>query len=438
MPTFQYQPLADLPAATIDAPSRAAAISTLRQRGILPVRIDEIGTNGSSAAAPAARSPHRAKPATTRSFSNPFADAADKRADTGDPSTTARGGGMSRADMASFMHELATAVGAGLPLVQALKVIARQGRKGRRLDMLRFLIHEVEHGRSLGDAAASWGKPFADLTINLIRAGEASGRMPEVLEQAATLLDSDLKLRRSLTAATVYPAMLLCLVVAAVTLIITFIVPTILKPVQGLITRSQLPAPTRVVLAIGDAFNSYWWLILGGAAALVLFYTRIIKDPAVRLSIDRAILAVPVLGRLIRDVAVARFTRTLGTLVGAGLPVLLSLRITKATLGNKAMERVIDDVAEGVSSGETIADPLERSGMFPPLLVQIIGLGERSGRLREMLGQAANAFESRTESSIKLFTSVLPPLLVILMAVVIGFVLAAVMLPMLELQELMQ
>jgi type II secretory pathway component PulF len=299
--------------------------------------------------------------------------------------------------------------------------------------MLGSVIDEVEHGRSLADAAASWGRPFSELTINLMRAGEASGRLSEVLSQAAELLDRDVKLRRSILAATLYPIILLCLLVIAVVIIVTVIVPRILAPIKS--QAMQLPFPTRVVQGVAEFFGGYWWAIMPGVAVAVFVAVRVYAQPGPRLSIDRALLGTPVLGRLLRDVAVARFTRTLGTLTSAGIGVLQALRITRGTLGNRAMELVIDDVCDQVAAGRTIADPMERSGYFPPMLVQIVNLGERSGKLDEMLNQAATAFEDRTETSVKLFTTALPPLLVVMLACVVGFVVLAILLPLLQFQE---
>jgi len=190
---------------------------------------------------------------------------------------------------------------------------------------------------------------------------------------------------------------------------------------------------TLVVAAL--TFGGWWWAVLLGIAGLLFLWNRLYANPPSRLAIDRILIQIPVVGRLIRDVAVSRFTRTLGTLVGSGLPVLQALRITKATLGNRALQAHIDVVADEVGSGATIADPLERSGQFPPLLVQIVGMGERTGKLDEMLLQAADAFEQRTEQAIKLFTQILPPLLICGLAVIVGFVLLAILLPLLELQE---
>jgi type IV pilus assembly protein PilC len=433
MPTFRFQPLganghASAHLAVIEAPDRAAAVRTLRMRGITPVALEPVG-DAAEPARPAAAGPVAAPPGATDTTR-----AAPGAAATG----LALAAGMSRADMAAFIRELATAVGAGLTLTQAMRTIARQGHSVRQREMLAFLIDRLEHGRSFGDAAQAWGRPFTDLTVALIRAGEASGRLEQVLDQAATLLDRDLKLRRAIVGATLYPMILGVLVSIAIVIVVTVIVPNILRPLAGTMKFSDLPLPTRIVSAVAGFVGAYWWLIVGAIVAALLVWPRIYRQPAWRLSIDRSLLAVPVLGRLLRDVAVARFTRTLGTLVSAGLPALTALRTTKATLGNRAMEQVVDSVCDQVAAGKTISEPLEQSGVFPPLLVQIVGVGERSGRLPQLLQQAADAMESRTEASIKVFTTVLPPLLVVTLALVVGFVVASILLPLLEMQKYIQ
>lgn len=416
MPTFQYQsPSANGTSngtAVIDAPDRATAVRLLLQRGITPTRVDEVAGSRRNDAPNV-----DGAAATPRSIRLPGTSA------------------MSRSEMASFIRELATAIEAGLPLIQALKTIGRSGRSPKQKAMLEHVIHQVEAGKSLAEACKSWGRPFTDLIVNLMHAGEASGRLGEVLDQAANLLDRDVKLRRSLLGATLYPLILTVLVTGAVITVVTWIVPQVLGPLAGQLKASDLPLPTRVVQGSAHFFAHYWWAVLLGTVGILISSSRIYATPGPRLKIDRTLLKIPVLGRLLRDVAVARFTRTLGTLISAGLPALTALRITKGTLGNKAMEREIDFVCDEVAHGKTIAEPMERSGYFPPLLVQIVGVGERSGRLPQMLNQAAGAFEDRTETSLKLFTTALPPVLVVILAGIVGFVVASILLPLLQLQE---
>jgi type II secretory pathway component PulF len=317
--------------------------------------------------------------------------------------------------------------------VLALRTLARQGRSERQKAMLHGIITEVERGRSLADAAAAQGKPFGDLIVNLIHAGEVSGRMGEVLQQTAELLDRDVKLRRSLLSATLYPMILGLLITGAVIIIVTVIVPRLLDNLAG--QMMTLPLPTRIVQGAAHFFEATWWYLLPGLVIGGFALVRLYRQPGPRLRIDRALISTPILGRLLKDVAVARFTRTLGTLTGAGIGVLQALRITRGTLNNRAMEMVIDDVCDQVAGGRTIADPLEQSGYFPPMLVQIVNLGERTGRLDELLKSAADAFDARTEQSLKLLTTALPPILVVIMASVVGFVVLAILLPLLEFQE---
>jgi type II secretory pathway component PulF len=441
MPTFEYQSLGPSPtagaAAVIDAPDRAAAVRLLRQQGITPTRVEEIER----------RSRRRGKKVQAASDAGAAGNAGGatfqfgKAPAAGASSTTRRmgaPGAMTKAEMASFIRELATAVMAGLPLVQALKTIARQGRSARQRAMLDHLILEVEHGKSLSDAARAWGRPFTELAISLIRAGEVSGRLGDVLEQAANLLDRETKLRRTLMAGLLYPGILAVLIAVAIVVITTVIVPRILAPLKGQMQNVPLPWPTLVVTGVAD-FVGHYWMFIGAAIVLSLLYiAKLYRTPSSRLAIDRGLLKTPLLGKVLRDVAVARFTRTLCTLVSAGLPALTALRATKATLGNKAMESVVEEVCDQVASGKTISEPMERSGYFPPLLTQIVGVGERSGRLPQMLGQAATVFEDRTETSIKVFTTVFPPMLVICAAMIVGFVITAILLPLLELQEHIQ
>lgn len=425
MPTFQYQTLASKSdGAVIDAPDRAAALRELRRQGITAVKVEQLSGI-------AARRRAREVENSVDAAPGAIGEAAGHSV-----RTVRRGRGMSRGDMATFVRELATAVQAGLPLVQALRTIARAMHAPGHKAVVERMIHSVEHGKSLAEAAEEIGRPFSELLISLIRAGEASGRLGEILDQAANLLDRDLKLRRTLISGLIYPAILLVLIVVAIGVIVGFIVPKIIAPFAGKLDPSKLPMPTRIVTAAGQFVGSYWWAIAAFGVLSYLTVVAMYRQPASRLSMDRFLLRVPMLGKVLRDIAVARFTRTLGTLVSSGLPALSALRITRATLGNKAMEQVVEEVCEQVASGKTISDPMERSGYFPGLLTQIIGLGERSGRLPQMLLQAANVFEERTESSLKVFTATFPPLMVMVAAAVIGFVMAAVLLPLIQLQDL--
>jgi type II secretory pathway component PulF len=318
--------------------------------------------------------------------------------------------------------------------MQALRVIRKQASHSAG-EVLDHFIHCVEAGDPLYKAAVEWGEPFDDLIVGMLRAADASGQMSIILHQLADLMDRSLELKRELLGAIIYPAIIAGLIGVSGIVLVTVLVPRLIEPLAG---QMELPWPTLLVMGFADFFFNWWIWILVGFGLLVFAWRSWISKPANRFRFDRTKLRTPILGRLLRDVAVARFTRTLGTLTSAGLPILDGLQITKDTLGNAALSEAIEGVEEQVSSGKPIADPLEKSGLFPPLLVQVVNLGERSGKLEEMLMHSATAFDRHVNASLKLFTKALPPLLLIVMASLACFILAAILLPLLELQSLVK
>jgi type II secretory pathway component PulF len=341
---------------------------------------------------------------------------------------------MSRLEMTSMIRELATAQEAGLPLMQALRVIRKQASTAS-VEVLDHFIQCVEAGDPLYKAAAEWGDPFDDLIVGMLRAADASGQMSVILHQLADLMDRSLELKRELLGAIIYPAIIAALIAISGIVLVTVLVPRLIEPLAG---QMELPWPTVLVMGFADFFFTWWIWIIVGFGLVIFAWKSWVSKPANRYRFDRTKLRTPILGRLLRDVAVARFTRTLGTLTSAGLPILDGLRITKDTLGNAALSEAIDAVEDQVSSGKSLADPLEKSGLFPPLLVQVVNLGERSGKLEEMLMHSATAFDRHVNASLKLFTKALPPLLLIVMASLACFILAAILLPLLELQSLVK
>ncbi len=396
MATYRYVAMGAAKAGTIEAGDRASALRSLTARGETPTTLEEVAEKRASGSLLLKRA-------------------------------------MSRGELGSFMNELATAVNAGLPLVPALRTIRDAGRADAQRQMIDGIIGSVEEGDALGEAVKDAGKPFDELTVALVSSGERAGRLGEVLNQCATLLDRETKLKRALLGALIYPLIILLLVVGAMIVVVTVIVPRVLQSVEGQL--EVLPLPTRVVQGIAEFFGGYWWAVLVGIALVAWAWTQIYRQPQARMNIDRTTLKIPVIGPLVRDVAVARFTRTLGTLVGAGIPVLQALSITRATLGNKALEEAVAAVGDKVSEGRTIAEPMAKSGHFPPLLVQLVAMGERTGRLDELLLSAATAFEEKTEQGIELLTKVLPPMLIIVLACMVAGIILAILLPLLEMQN---
>ncbi len=419
MATFRYQGLGQNSQGVIEAADRGEALRILDRKGIVPISLDAVG----SAKVP------RAAVIAASSTEVPFANLLQR-------SRSKRGGRPSipKPELASLIRELATALEAGLPLLQSLRTVRRQS-KGKALPViLDFMIEKVEAGVTLYQAAKEYGPPFDDMTVGMFRAADASGRNAEILHQLADLLDRTVELKREVVGATIYPLIVAAIIALSVIILVTFVLPKIMAPIlaQG---TGEIPLPTAMLLGLAGFMAAWWWVIALAIIAAYLAWKRWIAMPANRMLVDLTLLHVPVLGTLLRDVAVARFTRTLGTLVSAGIPILQALRIVRDTLGNAAMMAAIDDVQEQVTTGSSLADPLERSGLFPPLLVQIVNIGERSGRLEPMLMHAAAAFDRQVNTSLKIFMKALPPVLIVVMAVVAGFVLMAIMLPLLARQE---
>lgn len=414
MPSFRYQAFDTGGAPTagvIVAPDRATAVRQLQGRGETPVAL-EAGDAEEALA--------------SRESTGVVAPRAGLFRRSRRPS-------IARTEMATLVRELATALEAGLPLLQGLKTVRRQAHGDRLPVILDFLIERVEAGQPLYTAAKEYGPPFDEMVVGMMKAADASGRMAEILHQLADLLERQVELRRELVGATVYPMIVAGLIGLSIVVLVTFVLPRIMQPI--LAAGRELPLPTQVLLGFADFVRGWWLAVILGTFAALWLWRRWVSVPANRFVVDGYLLKAPLLGRLLRDVAVARFTRTLGTLVSAGIPILQALRIVRDTLGNTVLMEAIDRVQDKVTTGQSLADPLERCGHFPPLLVQIVNIGERSGRLETMLLHAASAFDRQVNTSIKLFTKSLPPVLLIVMATVAAFVLLAILLPLLEMQS---
>lgn len=408
MPSFRYECLdenGNNVAGTISAPTRLVAMQRIRAKGRIPTSLqtsEEPKLNTSSA---------------------------EKSIEA----NVARGPTISRDELANLIRELATAIEAGLPLMQALVTVRRQAAGRKQEIILDFLIERVEAGRPMHEACEEYGLPFDNMIVGMLRASDASGRTHEVLHQLADLLERSVELRRELIGAIVYPAIVAFLIAISVTIFVTFLLPKLMKPLED--SGVPLPWPTRFLLSIANFTATWWWAIALIILASIFIWRAWSSIKANQRTIDGTLLRIPVLGRLLRDVAVARFTRTLGTLVSAGIPILTALKIVRDTLGNTVLMDAIDEVQDRVATGGSLATPLERCGYFPPLLVQIVNIGERSGRLETMLLHAAGAFDRQVDNSLKLLTKALPPLLLMVMAVIAAFVLTAILLPLMDMQQ---
>ena len=333
---------------------------------------------------------------------------------------------------ASMLEQLATALQSGLPLLVALRAAEKQADNRALRAMLGDLATRVQSGESLSAAMASQEGNFSKLQISMIRVGETAGLLDSVMVYLADLAVREMEIREKIRSAAAYPLFVLGLAFVSVLIILTWILPQILETVTE--SGALLPLPTQILLGVTSVLRTWWWLLLIGIVLLSWGFGYWLSKPEGRLAFDTFKLKVPVLGTALRRIAVTRFARTLGTLSKAGVQILEALNVLRDTLGNEALARKIDEVAASITQGESIAEPLARTGEFPPLLTQVIAMGERTGRLDELLLRTAKAYERETTASVERLMTLLPAVLIVLLAVVVGLVLASVILPIANMQ----
>ena len=334
-------------------------------------------------------------------------------------------------DVLTFTTQLATALNAGLPLHSAIEIINQQQQKVVMRNLLASLADDVSGGDSLSDAMARHPRIFSDLYISMIRVGETGGILEKTVKQLSQLLERDEKVRTNMKNASAYPIFILIVGLISVVIVLVAILP---KIVDTIASPDMLPLPTRMLLATSDILVKYGWMMLivllaGGASFMKWKYT-----PSGKLTLDTLKLKVPILGSVLIAIAVGRFARTLGALTQSGITILNALYVVRDTLGNELLSRQVDTVAEKVKMGQPLAEPLAQSGYFPQLLIQIVSIGEQTGRLDELLLNAANTFDDQADAAVTKFMAVFPPALIIILAVIIGFIIAATLLPLIAME----
>jgi type II secretory pathway component PulF len=340
------------------------------------------------------------------------------------------GGRVSSRDILAITTQLSTAVRAGLPLLNALELIGKQQRKASMKRLFEQLVRSVSSGQSLSEAMGEHKKVFSPLYLSMIRVGETGGILEQTSAQLAMILSREEKIRTNLKNASAYPLFVLCFGLISATVIVVGILPRILSMID---VGAGMPMPTRILLSISGFLRSVFttvqgWVALGVLAVLIYAFMQWTRN-AGRLEWDALKLRIPFFGSVLRTISVGRFARTLGALTKGGVTILEALAVVRDTLGNEVLARQIDDVAEKVKRGASLAEPLEESGYFPPLLVQIVAIGEQTGRLDELLLNAAETFDNDADAAINRFMAIFPALLILLLALVIGFIIAAALLP---------
>ena len=340
-------------------------------------------------------------------------------------------GGVSTKDLAIFTRQFATMISAGLPLVQCLDILAKQSSKPSFGRVIGEVTREVEAGSTLADALGKHKNVFDDLFRNMVAAGEAGGVLDEILMRLATYIEKAEALRRKVQGAMVYPAVVMSVCVGAGTFMLLFIIPTFAKMFSDF--GGELPLPTRVVMMLSGFLQHFWWVLVLGIVAAVILFKRYYATENGHRSVDAGLLRMPVLGDVLLKGAVARFTRTLGTLIASGVPILSGLEITARTAGNRIVSEAIMTARASIREGETVSAPLKTSGVFPPMVVQMISVGEQTGALDEMLTKIAVFYEAEVDTAVDTMTSVIEPLMIVMMGGMVGGMVVAMYLPMFKL-----
>jgi general secretion pathway protein F len=343
-------------------------------------------------------------------------------------------GRVSATDLAIMTRQFAVLVGAGIPLVESLGALVEQIDHEKLKRIISDVRQRVNEGASLADALAAHPKTFTNLFVNMVRAGESSGALDVVLVRLADFTESQARLRSKITGALAYPAFMLLIGTGVIGVLFAVVIPKIVKIFDD--SQVVLPWYTRALIGFTHLISGWWWAILLVLVALGWGFARWRATEQGRAAWDRRVLTAPIFGRLIRIIAISRFARTLSTLLKSGVPLLTAMDIVRNIVGNTRLAEVIEQARDAIREGESIAAPLKRSGEFPPLVHHMVAVGERSGSLEEMLANVAKAYEDQVETTVSTLTSLLEPLMIVIMGLCVGFIVLSVLMPILQLNTL--
>ena len=412
MPVYHYKGYRnDGGAATgiIDAESPKVARVKLRKVGVFPTEMVEQGSATASST-------------------------------TGIPGRSSAGIGRSPAlstnDVAMMTRQLATLLVAGLPLVEALGVMVDQAEKKSVKSLMADIREELRGGASYSAVLERYPREFSQIYVHMVRAGEASGALDQILFRLAEFMEKQLALKHKVTNAVLYPALMLIVGVSVLFFLMTFVVPKITAVFTSM--KQALPWPTVVLMSISHFLANYWAVILGGVALIVWAVRRAMKTEAGQLTADRWLLKVPLIGQVARMVAISRLTSTLATMLASGVQLLDAMDVAKRVMNNRVLEYAVEGARQNIREGETIAEPLKRSGEFPALVTHMIAVGERSGEMEEMLRRIGHIYDGEVDRVITRFTSLLEPIMILVMGVLVFFIVVAILLPIFEMGQMVR
>jgi len=330
-------------------------------------------------------------------------------------------------EIAVFFRQFSVMIDAGLPLVQCLEILAANQENQTFQKTLTGVRMTVEGGSTLANAMRQFPKIFDDLTTNMIEAGETGGILDIILQRLATYVEKAVKLKAAVKSALIYPVSVVSLAFLIVAALLKWVVPIFANLFAGL--NVSLPLPTRIVIGLSGFVGQFWWFFIFGIGALIFGLKQMRKNPQASYYMDYALLKMPIIGILLRKIAVARFTRTLGTLITSGVPILEGLAITARTSGNKVLEEALMKVRKAIEEGRTIVDPLRESGVFPNMVTQMIGVGEATGAMDSMLQKIADFYEDEVDAATKDMLAMLEPVIIGLLGVMIGGIVISLYMP---------
>ena len=340
-----------------------------------------------------------------------------------------------RGQLVLSTRQLATLVKAGMPLLRALRTVTDQLDPGPLRDVFGAVAGDVEAGVKLSEALSSHPKWFPPFYVNMVRAGEVGGLLDEILKRLAELMEKQARLRERVKSALMYPAFVMVAAVGILIVLMVFVVPTFLGMFSEL--GSNLPLMTVILVNACNVVRAWWWIVLLALAGMAVLGRMFLQTPMGRRLADQASLGAPLFGSLVERIVVARFARTFGTLIASGVPILSALETVRATVTNVVIDEALQEVEHSLKVGESLAQPMERSGVFPPLVTRMIALGEETGQLDRMLMQVADSYEEEVEVQLGGLTQLLEPMLIVFVGGIVGFIVIAMFMPLMSLTKLL-
>ena len=405
MPTFQYEAMdarGQEVRAEVDAGSQEEAVAKIRQMGHFPTQIRLKG--------------RRAAVAETKKKARAF--------------TLGR---VSSKDLTQFTRQMSTLQDAGLPILRSLRILEGQTKPGVLKNALQDIVEDVEAGSTLSEAMEKHPKAFDRLYVCTVRAGEAGGVLDQILRKLAEFMEKAMALRRRITGAMVYPAMVIGIAILIVSLIIMFIVPKFEDIFKKFDIKGGLPMPTQILINISHGVGTYWYLLPAFVGA-VYFGLRLLKaSQGGRMAVDWVVMHIPLVGSIVSRTAIARFSRTLGTLIASGVPILEALNITRDTVGNEVVAKALTQVHDSIREGESIAGPLRQSGVVDPIVVNMVDVGEETGELDKMLIKVADTYDDEVDHLVGSLVNAMEPLMIIFLGGTIGGIVVALFMPLVTL-----